>query len=94
MPFEWRIVIADNASTDQTPQIAAALANDLQGVSTLALAQKGRGRALRVAWLGSDAEVACYMDVHLRKRARPGCNRREEVACVVTGPGFVGPVHN
>ena len=65
MPFAWRIVIADNASTDQTPRIAAALAADLPGVELLALSQKGRGRALRAAWLGSDAEVVCYMDVDL-----------------------------
>ncbi len=28
-PFTWRIVIADNASTDGTPVIGAALANEL-----------------------------------------------------------------
>jgi glycosyltransferase involved in cell wall biosynthesis len=65
MPFEWRIVIADNASTDRTPRIAAALATDLPGVQVLRLALKGRGRALRTAWLRSDAEVVCYMDVDL-----------------------------
>ncbi len=65
MPFAWRIVIADNASTDQTARIAAALAADLPGVELLALPLKGRGRALRAAWLGSDAEVVCYMDVDL-----------------------------
>jgi putative flippase GtrA len=65
MPFHWRIVIADNASTDQTPRIAAALAADLPGVELLTLPQKGRGRALRAAWLASDADVVCYMDVDL-----------------------------
>ena len=65
MPFSWRIVIADNASTDQTPRIAAALAADLPGVSFLRLSEKGRGRALRAAWLSSRAEVVCYMDVDL-----------------------------
>jgi putative flippase GtrA len=65
LPFAWRIVIADNASTDQTPRIAAALAADLPGVQLLTIARKGRGRALREAWLRSDAEVVCYMDVDL-----------------------------
>jgi len=65
MPFSWRIVIADNAGTDQTARIAAALAVDLPGVELLQLPQKGRGRALRAAWLGSEAEVVCYMDVDL-----------------------------
>ena len=41
LPFAWRIVIADNASTDETPRIAAALAADLPGVEVLALPQKG-----------------------------------------------------
>jgi putative flippase GtrA len=65
MPFTWRIVIADNGSSDQTPLIAAALAADLTGVDVLELSQQGRGRALRAAWMGSDAEVVCYMDVDL-----------------------------
>lgn len=64
-PFRWRIVIADNASTDATAGVAAALATDLPGVSVISLAAKGRGRALRAAWTASDAEVVCYMDVDL-----------------------------
>lgn len=64
-PFSWRIVIADNASTDATPRIAARLAHQLPGVRRLRLEEKGRGRALRTAWSASDAEVVCYMDVDL-----------------------------
>jgi putative flippase GtrA len=65
LPFSWRIVIADNASTDATPQIARALAYDLPGVRLLRLERKGRGLALRAAWSGSNARVVCYMDVDL-----------------------------
>ncbi len=64
-PFSWRIVIADNASADATPAVAAALAEDLPGVVVMRLERKGRGRALRAAWSGSPARVACYMDVDL-----------------------------
>lgn len=64
-PFSWRIVIVDNASTDATPLIAAGLARELPGVDSLRLEAKGRGRALRTAWLRSDAQVLCYMDVDL-----------------------------
>jgi glycosyltransferase involved in cell wall biosynthesis len=64
-PFSWRIVIADNASTDATPAIARALGKELRGVSLLRLDQKGRGRALRAAWSASRAEVVAYMDVDL-----------------------------
>jgi glycosyltransferase involved in cell wall biosynthesis len=64
-PFSWRIVIADNASTDATPAIAAALARELPGVELVRVARKGRGLALREAWSRSDARVVCYMDVDL-----------------------------
>ena len=65
LPFSWRIVIADNASTDATPAVAAALAHELPGVEVLRLDRKGRGLALREAWSHSDARVLCYMDVDL-----------------------------
>jgi putative flippase GtrA len=65
LPFSWRIVIADNASTDATPAVAAALARELRGVEVLRLERKGRGLALREAWSRSDARVVCYMDVDL-----------------------------
>lgn len=64
-PFSWRIVVANNASTDATAAIARALADDLSGVELLDLPEKGRGRALRAAWSSSDADVLCYMDVDL-----------------------------
>jgi glycosyltransferase involved in cell wall biosynthesis len=62
---DWRIVIADNASTDQTLAVAGALGRSLDRVAVLHLDQKGRGRALKAAWLGSDADVVSYMDVDL-----------------------------
>jgi glycosyltransferase involved in cell wall biosynthesis len=64
-PFRWRILIADNASTDATPAVAAALAAELSGVAVLRLEEKGRGRALRAAWAQSPADVVAYMDVDL-----------------------------
>jgi glycosyltransferase involved in cell wall biosynthesis len=65
LPYAWRIVIADNASTDATPGMARALAFELEHVTVRHLDEKGRGRALRAAWSDSDAEVLCYMDVDL-----------------------------
>src|SRR4051794_17909183 len=64
-PFSWRIVIADNASTDATPEIARRLSETLPAVSHLRLEAKGRGRALRAAWSTSPARVVAYMDVDL-----------------------------
>src|SRR5215218_9660888 len=65
LPFTWRIVIADNASTDATARIAGRLCDELIGVELLRLERKGRGRALRAAWSASGARVVCYMDADL-----------------------------
>jgi putative flippase GtrA len=65
LPFSWQITIADNASTDCTPEIAEALTASLDGVEVLRLEQKGRGRALRAAWSATSARVVAYMDVDL-----------------------------
>src|SRR3954447_15818633 len=64
-PFSWRIVVADNASTDGTADVARLLAAELPGVAALRLEEKGRGRALRAAWTASEARVVCYMDADL-----------------------------
>ncbi|MEU3303144.1 glycosyltransferase [Streptomyces sp. NPDC006678] len=64
-PYGFRITVADNASTDRTPQVAAALEASLPGVRAYRLEQKGRGRALRAVWAASDAPVLAYMDVDL-----------------------------
>ena len=64
-PFQAVVTIADNASTDATPRIAERLSNELPGVRWIRLEQKGRGRALRRAWLASDALIVAYMDVDL-----------------------------
>ncbi|MDV9195867.1 bifunctional glycosyltransferase family 2/GtrA family protein [Streptomyces sp. Wh19] len=64
-PYPFRITIADNASTDSTPRIAARLADELPEAQWLRLTEKGRGRALRTAWSLSPAPVLAYMDVDL-----------------------------
>ncbi|MBJ7337992.1 bifunctional glycosyltransferase family 2/GtrA family protein [Mycolicibacterium sp.] len=64
-PYPVRITIADNASVDDTPRIAAELAEELDDVRAVRLEQKGRGRALHQVWSQSDAMVLAYMDVDL-----------------------------
>ncbi|WP_199552040.1 bifunctional glycosyltransferase family 2/GtrA family protein [Streptomyces sp. N35] len=64
-PYGFRITIADNASTDRTPRIAAHLAESIDEVESQRLDAKGRGRALRAVWSRSDAPVLAYMDVDL-----------------------------
>jgi glycosyltransferase involved in cell wall biosynthesis len=66
LPYAARIVIADNASKDGTLAVAQGLAaGDPDGVAVVHLDQKGRGRALKRAWLESPADAMCYMDVDL-----------------------------
>ncbi len=64
-PYGFRITVADNASTDLTPDIAVRLARTVPEVRSVRLDRKGRGRALRTVWSRSDAPVLAYMDVDL-----------------------------
>jgi len=61
----WRIIIADNGSTDQTKTISEALGQRFPGVEYLSIPRKGRGIALKTAWLDSNADIVMYMDVDL-----------------------------
>lgn len=61
----WCVTIADNASTDNTPFLAASLASEIPEVRVMHLAEKGRGRALRTCWLASEADIVAYVDVDL-----------------------------
>ena len=62
---QYRIVVADNASTDGTLAVAQRLAQKHADVASLHIPQKGRGRALKAAWLASPADILSYMDVDL-----------------------------
>ncbi|MGP4000044.1 glycosyltransferase [Streptomyces sp. 8N706] len=64
-PYGFRITIADNASTDRTPEVAARLDELIGEVTAVRLEEKGRGRALRTVWSMSPAAVLAYMDVDL-----------------------------
>ena len=64
-PYSYRITIADNASVDDTPKIAARLAAQDQKIRVLRLEDKGRGRALTRSWSTSEAAVLAYLDVDL-----------------------------
>jgi glycosyltransferase involved in cell wall biosynthesis len=65
LPMTFRITVVDNASTDATWSVAQRLADELPEVCAVRTPRKGRGHALRTAWLASDAPVLAYMDVDL-----------------------------
>lgn len=63
---KWRVLVADNGSTDSTLQVAQDLAKQHPGeVDVIHLDIRGRGRALKRAWLESAADIVSYMDVDL-----------------------------
>lgn len=65
-PYEWRILIADNASIDNTPAVGRELAAGNPGqVEYVRIERKGRGYALKQVWMASPMEIVSYMDVDL-----------------------------
>jgi glycosyltransferase involved in cell wall biosynthesis len=65
-PYEWRIVIGDNASTDETPRVGRMLEDGSEGrAEYVRIERKGRGYALKQIWGASEADIVSYMDVDL-----------------------------
>jgi len=64
-PYEWRVLIADNASTDETPAVVRGLERRQDRVRGMRIESKGRGVALKTAWTASDAAWHVYMDADL-----------------------------
>lgn len=63
--YDWHITVADNASNDNTPVIAATLAKKHPKVYLFRLEQKGRGRAVKRVWSLSGSDFCVYMDLDL-----------------------------
>jgi glycosyltransferase involved in cell wall biosynthesis len=62
---KWRIVIADNGSTDDTLMIAQTLSQELRGVTYINVPRKGVGLALKTSWSQTSAGMVGYMDLDL-----------------------------
>lgn len=60
-----KIIIADNASTDNTSKIGRGLSRKYVNIEYVYLGKKGRGGALRYTWMKSKADIVSYMDVDL-----------------------------
>lgn len=61
----WRIIVADNGSSDDTREIVRCLSKELPQVELWQTDQKGRGNALRRVWQEYDADLYAYMDADL-----------------------------
>ncbi|OHA13500.1 MAG: hypothetical protein A2909_00630 [Candidatus Tagabacteria bacterium RIFCSPLOWO2_01_FULL_39_11] len=64
-PTNWQIVIVDNASTDQTAEVGKRLAARYENVDYIFVSQKGKGAAIRAAWVSQTADIYCFMDADL-----------------------------
>lgn len=62
---QWRIVIADNGSTDRTFEIATQLSAAISEIVVVKVPRKGVGLALKTAWGQSQADIIGYMDLDL-----------------------------
>jgi len=63
--YEWKIVIADNNSQDDTCRIGKELASGNPLIQYIHIPRKGRGIALRTAWEQTDCDFISYMDIDL-----------------------------
>jgi glycosyltransferase involved in cell wall biosynthesis len=61
----WKVTIADNGSSDQSPEIMNNLCKQFQNLDYLRVRKIGVGIALKTAWLRSNADFVGYMDVDL-----------------------------
>lgn len=66
-PAHWKlkVIIADNGSQDQTPNLAQGLSMTQSAVDYVQVEEKGVGRALQLAWDTSTADFVGFMDLDL-----------------------------
>ena len=62
---QWKIVIADNGSTDRTEAIANNLAIEFPEIKLVKVPKRGVGLALKTSWEQSQADIVGYMDLDL-----------------------------
>ena len=65
IPEDFRIIIADNGSTDFTEDIGKKLSKKYGEIEFLKVGKKGVGLALRTSWTKSNADIIGYMDLDL-----------------------------
>lgn len=63
--YDWKIIVADNNSNDNTLKLAKELSKKYDRVTYNYIDKKGRGRSLVKVWGESDADICAYMDIDL-----------------------------
>ena len=64
-PEDYRIIVANNGSTDRTCNVAKTWETRSDKIEVVQIPEKGRGRALKLVWSQSQCEILSYMDVDL-----------------------------
>lgn len=65
-PYDWKIIIGDNGSTDQTQAVSQDLtAKHPDDVAYYRATAKGKGRVIKECWLRGEADILSFMDVDL-----------------------------
>jgi glycosyltransferase involved in cell wall biosynthesis len=62
-PLDWKIIVINNGSSDQSEKIVRSLENDK--IRLVNISQKGKGRALKTYWMDSAADIVAFMDSDL-----------------------------
>ena len=63
--INWRLVIAENGSSDSTLEIAKSLSNEYSNITVRSYPKPGRGGVIKDCWSTSNADLVCYMDIDL-----------------------------
>jgi hypothetical protein len=64
-PYTWEILIVDNHSTDQTPDVISSFQAEIPGLRGLYEAEKGKGSAVRRGMLKAEGEYRFMCDADL-----------------------------
>ena len=62
---DWRLVIADHASTDATSAVAAALAAELPGTEAVRFDDRLDGKAMRARFAHRSAEIVAFLTIRI-----------------------------
>lgn len=63
--FDWRIVIINNGSTDNSSNVCHKLIEKYDKIGYSRITNPGRGMALKEYWLLSKADIVAYMDIDI-----------------------------